>query len=136
MDLEKPSFALTVLLVEDEDMVRAVAKRSLEQFGFGVVEAASAASALELCERDPHCFDVVVTDVVMPEMSGPALIDRLVEKRPDLRVLFISGYTDNALALGCLRDRGFAFLQKPFVPQDLVSKIRELVAEGSAETPR
>ena len=119
---------ISVLLVEDEEMVRAVARRVLEQHGMRVVEAENPAKALALFRARPAEFDVVVSDVVMPGMSGPAMVEQLLPLKPDLKVLYMSGYTNNALVHQAVAERGFVFLQKPFAPLELVRKVRELAA--------
>jgi PAS domain S-box-containing protein len=123
---------IRVLLVEDEDMVRSVARRVLEQQHIRVVEAENASVALAIFEAHPSEFDVVVSDVVMPGMSGPALIELLLLIRPDLKVLYMSGYANDALVNHSVVERGFIFLQKPFAPVELVRKVRELAARGGA----
>ncbi len=123
---------LTVLLVEDEEMVRSVARRVLERHGMRVVEAENAAKALAIFRAQPSEFDVVVTDVVMPGMSGPAMVDELVRLVPELKVLYMSGYTNNALVLQSVTERGFVFLQKPFAPLELVRLVRELATAAPA----
>jgi two-component system, cell cycle sensor histidine kinase and response regulator CckA len=130
---EASRLPITVLLVEDEEMVRAVARRALEQHGITVIEAESPASALGLFRECPERFQAVVTDVVMPGMSGPALIEELLLLRPQLKVLFMSGYTDNALVEQAVAERGFLFLQKPFAPVELVNKVRQLTAITTSE---
>ncbi len=117
---------IRVLLVEDEEMVRAVARRVLEQAGMRVTEAENPSKALSLFRERPSDFDVVVSDVVMPGMSGPAMVDELLVIRPELRVLYMSGYTNNALMHQGIVERGFFFLQKPFAPLELVRRVREL----------
>ncbi|MET0794280.1 MAG: ATP-binding protein [Polyangiaceae bacterium] len=119
---------VTVLLVEDEEMVRSVARRILEQHGMRVVEAETPAKASAIFRTRSAEFDVVVSDVVMPGTSGPAMIEELLPLKPDLKVLYISGYTNNALVHQAVVERGFAFLQKPFAPAELVRKVRELAA--------
>ena len=123
---------IRVLLVEDDEMVRSVARRVLQQQGIGVVEAEHPAQALNIFRENPRDFDVVVSDVVMPGMSGPALVEQLLSVRPDLKVLYVSGYTDNALVHQSVVQRGFMFLQKPFAPADLVRKVRELAVLARA----
>ncbi|HYQ28419.1 MAG TPA: response regulator, partial [Polyangiaceae bacterium] len=123
---------IRVLLVEDEDMVRSVARRVLEQNHMRVVEAENASKALAIFHQSPADFDVVVSDVVMPGMGGPALIELLLLMRPDLKVLYMSGYANDELVNHSLGERGFLFLQKPFAPMELVRKVREL-AELAAE---
>lgn len=124
---------LRVLLVEDEEMVRSVARRVLEQHHIQVVEAENAGIALTIFHERPHDFDVVVSDVVMPGMSGPALIELLLLMRPDLKVLYMSGYANDALVNHDVGERGFVFLQKPFAPLELVRKVRELAARAASE---
>ncbi len=119
---------IRVLLVEDEEMVRSVARRVLEQHHMRVIEAESASKALAIFKQRPADFDVVVSDVVMPGMSGPALIELLLLTRPDLKVLYMSGYANDALVNHSVVERGFVFLQKPFAPLELVRKVRELAA--------
>jgi CheY-like chemotaxis protein len=117
----------TVLLVEDELALRAVARRALERYGYTVLEATDVHSALMLAAEHAGRFDVVVTDVVMPGMSGPELAKRLAESQPDVPVLFMSGYTDDAIVRHGVLEPGVAFLQKPFSPEALARKVRELL---------
>jgi len=124
---------IRVLLVEDEEMVRSVARRVLEQHQIRVVEAENAAKALTIFHRSPAEFDVVVSDVVMPGMSGPALVELLLLLRPQLKVLYMSGYANDALVNHAVIERGFVFLQKPFAPLELVRRVRELAALAAAE---
>jgi len=124
---------IRVLLVEDEEMVRSVARRVLEQHHIKVVEAENASKALTLFHERPAEFDVVVSDVVMPGMNGPALIELLLLLQPDLKVLYMSGYANDALVHHDVVERGFVFLQKPFSPLELVRKVRELAALAATE---
>jgi two-component system cell cycle sensor histidine kinase/response regulator CckA len=118
----------TILLVEDESPLRALAGRMLERAGYRVLSAASPADACALFDTHASEVSLLVTDVVMPEMHGSALAQRLVSQRPDLRVLFMSGYSE---ALPVLRDnrasRRMAFLQKPFVAAHLVGAVETLL---------
>ena len=117
----------TILLVEDDDVVRELASRVLEMNGYKVLVAARASEALKICKKQAKQIDLVVTDVVMPAMSGGELAQRVLEMRPDIKVLYISGYTDDAIVhLGVL-DRSTAFLQKPFTPNTLALKVREVI---------
>lgn len=117
----------TVLIVEDEDAVRAVTALTLTQAGYRVLEAGSPSEAGVLFDRHVNDIDLLVSDVVMPEMHGPVLASRLVERRPDLPVLFMSGYSD---AMPDLQGAGgrVAFLGKPFAPSLLVSTVGELLS--------
>ena len=116
----------TVLLVEDEDSVRRFAARALRRQGYNVLEAGHGAEALEVKAAHSGVIDLVVSDVVMPEMDGPTLLKELRRDNPDLKFVFMSGYTDDALAT---LDSGeeFAFLQKPFQLAELVSKVKEVI---------
>jgi len=117
----------TVLLVEDEEMVRELASRVLNSYGYLVLEAETGDEALELCRRHEDPVELVITDVVMPGMNGNELAGRISNIVPDAAVLFISGYTGGALVEhGVLRD-GTNFLQKPFSPHRFMRKVREVL---------
>jgi PAS domain S-box-containing protein len=122
-----PSGAERILLVEDEDAVRRIAARALLARGYTVLEATNGADALALVERDPGAVDLVVTDVVMPLLGGRELGERLAELRPELPLLFISGYTDDEVVRRGLLSPGSPFLQKPFEPDALARKVREIL---------
>jgi two-component system cell cycle sensor histidine kinase/response regulator CckA len=117
----------TVLLVEDEAQVRAVVLRILNQHGYRVLEAANAGEALLLCEKHPKPIDLLLTDVVMPKMSGPELARRLTATQPSMRVLCMSGYTDDSAVRYGVVDAGVAYVQKPITPASLGAKIREVL---------
>src|SRR5437660_777915 len=126
----------TVLLVEDAAPVRTLARKSLENCGYRVLDAADGRAALELSARHAEGIDILVTDVVMPGMSGRELAERLAPLRPGMRVLYTSGYTDDAMVhQGVLRS-GVAFLQKPLVPESLDRNVREVLdGEKGAGSP-
>lgn len=124
-----------VLVVDDDAMVRRSTRRILERRGFVVLEAASGAEALREVERAED-IDVVVTDLVMPAMSGPDLARELRKARPRLRLLFISGYAADTAAEREELDGGAAFLQKPFTPDALTAKLRELLTSAPASLAR
>jgi PAS domain S-box-containing protein len=118
----------TILLVEDEAAVRQFARRALEASGYEVLAAPDGAGALALADQHTAPIHVLLTDVVMPGMAGPELARRLAERRPSLRVVFCSGYTDDATVLDGVREAGTPFLQKPFTPEDLIQKIRDVLS--------
>ncbi len=118
-----------ILLAEDEQMVRKLAREVLEMCGYKVLEAANGGAALLICERHKEPIDLLVTDVIMPEMGGRELATRLSQLRPEMKVLYMSGYTDNAIVHQGVLDEGANFIQKPFSPQTLASKIREVLGE-------
>jgi two-component system, cell cycle sensor histidine kinase and response regulator CckA len=117
----------TVLLVEDEDGVRKLARRILERQGYEVLEAACGADALDLAERHREPIHLLLTDVVMPAMGGRQLSERLVERRPGTRVLFMSGYTDDQLAPQDRAGAEVAFLPKPFDSKGLTAAVRAVL---------
>lgn len=117
----------TILLVEDDRAVRAVTQATLTQLGYQVVDAGGGDQALGEFRRDPRRFDLLLTDVVMPGMSGRKLAETIREIRPELPVLFMSGHTDDAVVQHGIRSSADAFIQKPFHPQSLGHKLRELL---------
>jgi CheY-like chemotaxis protein len=123
----------TILLVEDEAGVRRLSLTVLESQGYVVLEAASGDMALQVARSRTGPIHLVVTDVVMPGMSGRELWDRLRVLRPDSRVLFMSGYTDDAIARHGVLEPGIAFLQKPFTPFSLAQKVREVLDAAKAD---
>jgi CheY-like chemotaxis protein len=118
----------TILLVEDAQRVRAVVREILEMSGYTVLEARHGAEALEVSNRHAGTIHLLVTDVVMPQMSGRELSQRLATLRPDLKVLYMSGYTDDAIVRHGVLASGIAFLSKPFTPDALALKVREVLA--------
>ncbi len=122
----------TVLLVEDDVSVRAIAVRALRAQGFVVLEASDGVEALEVARAFNGAIHILVTDVVMPRLGGKELAARLVEERPEVKVLFASGYTRNAIVHQGVLEQGTHFLQKPYVPATLTKKVREVLDGGSA----
>jgi len=116
----------TVLLVEDAPMIRRLAREIMERAGYTVVEAADGEQAIACAEQHPY-IDVLLTDLIMPGPSGVELADRLRLDRPNLRVLYMSGYTDNAIVRNGMLGESAAFLQKPFTPEELLRKLRQVV---------
>jgi len=117
----------TVLLVEDEPQVRTVARAILEAQGYRVLEAGSAEAALILSREHSGDIQLLFTDLVMPGLGGRALAERLLESRPALRVLYSSGYTERAIVHHGVLDDGLELLQKPFTPESLLRKVREVL---------
>ena len=122
----------TILLVEDEDAVRGLTRRCLEASGYTVLQAASAEEALPIAAGHAGQLDLLLTDVIMPGASGPELARRLLEKRPGTRVLYVSGYTDTSMVSQDSLDDGAYFLQKPFTPESLARKVREILDTRAA----
>jgi signal transduction histidine kinase/ActR/RegA family two-component response regulator len=122
----------TVLLVEDEEQVRTVAANILRRAGYHVLEARGAGEAILIEEQHPVRIHLLLTDLVMPKVNGRDLAERIQGRRPDVRTLFMSGYTDNAVVTNALLDSDVAFLQKPFTPQSLERKVRQ-VLEGPTQ---
>ena len=117
----------TILLVEDSDGVRDIARRVLERQGYRVLEAPSAGAALELSRNFSGNIDLLLTDVVMPEMSGRVLSETFAKQYPDAKVLFMSGYTDDAVVRHGVLQAETPYLQKPFSPHALAGRVRELL---------
>jgi two-component system, cell cycle sensor histidine kinase and response regulator CckA len=119
----------TILLVEDADLVRHLAKEVLENNGYLVQEAASGKDALRIGEQNRDPIDLLLTDVVMPEMSGRELANRLSSLRPEMRVLYMSGYSNDAIVHHGVLDRNINFIQKPFSPEVLMLKVRDVLSD-------
>ncbi|HEV8431166.1 MAG TPA: response regulator [Pyrinomonadaceae bacterium] len=117
----------TILLVEDEDIVRGLARQILEQAGYQVHDASGGEEALRLCRELTEPIHLLLTDVVMPETSGKEIAQRLASLRPEARVLFMSGYTDDAIVHHGVLDSNVEFIQKPFTPVALARKVREVL---------
>jgi CheY-like chemotaxis protein len=117
----------TVLLVEDEDMVRTLSSRILQEHGYTVLEARHGKEALELSEGELDSVELTVTDVVMPEMDGRDLAQRLLRRKPDMKVLYVSGYTEKAIVRNGILEPDTVFLEKPFTPEGLARKVHEML---------
>ncbi len=117
----------TILIAEDESAVRELSGRILTGCGYRVLLAAHAGEAFAMSHRDTGPIDLLVTDVVMPGLGGRELAQQLVESHPNLKVLYMSGYTDNAIIHHGRLDPGVAFLQKPFLPSDLAREVRQVL---------
>ena len=120
----------TILLVEDDEPLRKLVSQILERTGYTVVSASNGEEALRLFDSPEHTeIDLLVSDVVMPGIGGKALAEKLQARLPDLKVLFISGYPDEAVVHHGVLDEGVAYLQKPFSPKAFIQKVQEILAE-------
>ena len=117
----------TILLVEDEDGVREFAARSLQELGYTVLKASGGSAAVELMVSRREKIDLLVTDVVMPELNGRQLAEILLKSIPELKIIFVSGYTDDAIVRHGVLQANVAFLQKPFTSNSLACKVREVL---------
>jgi DNA-binding response OmpR family regulator len=122
--MEAAGQAATILVVEDEDPVRELIARILGREGFDVIDVTSGAEGFDICASFDGKIDLLLTDVVMPQMSGPQLRDLVQTMRPEMRVLFMSGYTDELIAQRGVLAAGDSLLSKPFNSQQLLTGIR------------
>jgi CheY-like chemotaxis protein len=120
----------TVLVVEDEQAVRDLTVRILQQLGYTILAASGGAEALEICQTHAGHIDLLLTDVVMPNMSGRQLADHIQASRPRTKVLFLSGYTENTVVHHGVLDAGVDFLPKPFSRENLSKKLREVLSRA------
>jgi len=117
----------TVLVVEDAASVRMVTRQVLERFGYVVLEAPNGETALRLAAKHHGPIHLLLTDVVMPGLSGRQLAGQLAELRPDMKVLYASGYADHAIVHHGILESGIAYLQKPFTPETLGRRVRQVL---------
>jgi PAS domain S-box-containing protein len=121
----------TILLVEDDDQVRIVARGILQRAGYHVIDARNAGEALLHSEKHPGTIHLLLSDVVMPQVSGPELAKRLASARPDMKVLCMSGYTDDSIVRHGVLEAHIAYIQKPITPETLTTRVREVLDGGS-----
>jgi DNA-binding response OmpR family regulator len=119
----------TIVVVEDDDAVRHLVSRILKKSGFEVVAKSLGSDAISYFERNGAAVDLLLTDVVMPEMSGKVLADRIWSMDPSMKVLFMSGYTDDIIAKRGILESGRQLINKPFDGAQLVSRVREILSE-------
>jgi two-component system, cell cycle sensor histidine kinase and response regulator CckA len=118
----------TILLVEDEEGLRSLNARGLRSRGYSVIEASNGIEAMEALEEKNGAVDLVVSDVVMPEMDGPTLLKNMRGRNPDLKIIFVSGYAEDAFEKSLPENQQFAFLPKPFTLSQLVAAVKETMA--------
>jgi len=123
-----------ILLVEDDVSVRRLSRELLTRLGYSVTEAASGRAGLALGSDDTRHFDLALCDVILGDMSGPSVAEALRALRPSIRVLYMSGYMDEAIVRTGVLEEGKPFLQKPFTPMQLARKIREVLDEVEIAT--
>ena len=119
----------SILVVEDEEIVRELASRVLRENDYVVFEAANSTEARDIFNREKGNFDLVFSDVIMPDENGPQLVDQLLLSRPHLKALFSSGYSDEKSQRAIIVEKGFPFLQKPYTPSDLLLAVRDIIAQ-------
>ena len=124
---QEPAPHKTVLLVEDEDFVRNVTREVLELSGYHVLEAIDANDGLELYRENSDSIDLLLTDVIMPGKNGREFANQLLALRPDLKIIFMSGYTDNAIVRESFSDAHLNYLQKPFTLDALTDKVNQVL---------
>ncbi|MHB8066877.1 MAG: ATP-binding protein [Desulfobaccales bacterium] len=127
--LKAPGGWETILLVEDDDALRTLMSKALQRYGYQVWEAANGEEALTICEKNNGPIHLLLTDVVMPQMGGGELATRVAQLRPEIKVLFMSGYTTNAIVHHGVLDEGINFVQKPVKVLSLLQRVREILED-------
>jgi two-component system, cell cycle sensor histidine kinase and response regulator CckA len=126
----------TVLVVEDDASVRQVTVRILVQAGFRVLQASNLVQAVKLTRATTETIDLLLTDLVLPDGSGGDVAERIAELRPEVRVLFVSGYTDDPGLRRGISEHELEFLSKPFAPSRLISRVREVLEKPAQRGPK
>jgi CheY-like chemotaxis protein len=130
--LQPPARSITVLIVEDNDNLRNLLQRTLEGVGFSVLSANDGAVALDMCQQHDGTIDLLVSDVVMPRLNGLQLSEQLRLSRPEIKLLFITGFADEVPALRELIKSGATILEKPFLSSELLRKVEDMLNPGQA----
>jgi CheY-like chemotaxis protein len=117
----------TILLVEDDQAILKMTEKMLKQLGYQILTAQTPKEAINIAQKYTNNIHLLITDVVMPDMSGPELTERLLTIFPNIKVLFMSGYTANVIAHQGVLDEGVHFIQKPFLIKDLGTKVRSIL---------
>jgi len=121
----------TILLVEDDERLRVLACTILRKYGYNVLVAEGGSEALHLCEEHEAPIDLLLTDVVMPRMNGRQVAERVSALRPGIKVLYMSGYADDAIVRRAAQEDSIAFVQKPITPETLAGKVREALSRAT-----
>jgi two-component system, cell cycle sensor histidine kinase and response regulator CckA len=124
---------VTVLLVEDEESLRELIREILQASGYEVLEAEDPMKAIETVERHEGAIHLLLTDILMPGMNGPVLAQRVRDRRPDIRVVYMSGHTEDSVAQSGLVEPGALLISKPFTQESLARKLREALGPRSPE---
>jgi len=127
--IEKLSGSETILIVEDDDRLRKLLRITLEKYGYKVLDAGNGEEAIEICNSYDGIIQLMITDVVMPKMNGKEAVDRIQPLYPKMKVIFMSGYTDDAISHHGVLEPGLNFIEKPFKHEQLALKIREVLCE-------
>ena len=125
-----------IVLVEDEDSIRDFMETILSNKGYKILGFSSPKEAIKKLTEKSHAIDLVISDVVMPELHGPQFIKKLKKYYPNIKVLFISGYGEDSFSLEYGEDRKFEFLPKPFTTQEIVSKVKAILSEENGGSER
>lgn len=129
IDIQQPLEAKTILLVEDEQLVCDAIESILSKSGYNVISAKSPKEALELLQVATAQPDLILTDIVMPGMRGTELVTLLKKKLPNMKIIYMSGYTDQAVSNKRLQEENSRFIGKPFTPTELLQKLRDALAD-------